>query len=70
METSEYKFVEMEGTGIFSVQPEGDYKALISSHGREGWRLVQIFSAVVAAGGPPKTYTFIFERRIPDAAAS
>jgi hypothetical protein len=32
-------------------------------------RLVQIFRAVVAAGGPPKTYTFIFERRIPGAAA-
>ncbi|MNJ53011.1 DUF4177 domain-containing protein [Paenibacillus fonticola] len=61
----EYKFVKIEFKRI-SGKPIEDYREVIQSYAKEGWRFVQIFSpdfitSGVAAG---TYYELIFERPV------
>ncbi len=47
----EYKYVQIELEGVFPPKkPKKDYHTIIDEHVDLGWRLVQIFSPVVAVG--------------------
>ena len=59
----EYRFVKIELTGALPPKkPVEDYHKIIEKNAKEGWRLVQIFSPVVAAGPFAAFYELIFER--------
>lgn len=59
----EYKFVKIDLTGAFPPKkPTEDYHKTIEENAKEGWRLVQIFAPVVAAGPFAAFYELIFER--------
>jgi hypothetical protein len=65
--TVEYKFVrlgEYAGSALFGVHDKARnaYEEVVHEHGRDGWRLVQIFAPGVAAFGAAKYYELIFER--------
>jgi len=59
----EYKFVRL-GEGFMGVRKEAKetYQRVIQEHGRNGWRLVQVFAPGIAGYGVPKFYELIFER--------
>jgi hypothetical protein len=59
----EYKFVKIPlDRGFLVKKPSQDYHAIIEEHGRQGWRLVQIFAPAVAGYGDSCFYEMIFER--------
>ncbi len=62
----QYKFVRipLAMTGFFSntFEPTQDYQELIIQHGKEGWRLVQIFAPPVRGYGRATFYELIFEK--------
>jgi hypothetical protein len=64
MANYEYKFVRL-GEGFLGVRREAkdSYQDVIHQHGREGWRLVQIFAPGIGAYGAAKYYEMIFERQ-------
>lgn len=58
----EYKFVKIDFKR-FSNKPTEDYRDVIHSHAKEGWRFVQIFSPDFATAGVAGSYyELIFER--------
>jgi len=61
----EYKFVRL-GEGWLGVRKAGKegYQQVIHEHGREGWRLVQVFAPGIAGYGAAKYYELIFEREL------
>lgn len=61
--TYEYKFVRL-GEGWLAVKREAKdgYQQVIHEHGREGWRLVQVFAPGIGGYGAAKYYEMIFER--------
>ena len=60
----DYKFERIDA-GLFGMQKaEKDYRNVILSHGREGWRLVQVFAPVGQGMAGPKYYEMIFEREL------
>ena len=64
----EYKFVrlgEYAGSAFFGVHDKARnaYEEVVHEHGRDGWRLVQIFAPGVAAFGAARYYELIFERK-------
>jgi hypothetical protein len=63
VQTYEYKFVRL-GEGWMGVRKSARtaYQEVIEKHGREGWRLVQIFAPGVGAYGASKYYELILER--------
>jgi len=60
----EYKFVRL-GQGWVGARraAEDTYREVIQQHGREGWRLVQIFAPGIGAYGAAKYYEIVLERR-------
>lgn len=59
----EYKFEKIELKGILPPKnPTEDYHQIIEQHAKEGWRFVQIFAPVVAAGPFAAYYEMIFEK--------
>jgi Domain of unknown function (DUF4177) len=63
----EYKFVRLgdyRGSAWFGVSDKvrNAYEDVVHEHGRDGWRLVQIFAPGVAAFGAARYYELIFER--------
>ncbi len=64
MPSYEYKFVRM-GEGFLGVRKEAKdgYQDVIHQHGREGWRLVQIFAPGIGVYGVAKYYEMIFEKQ-------
>jgi hypothetical protein len=68
--TYEYRFVrigECAGSAVFGVRDRdrNAYEDIVHEHGRDGWRLVQIFAPGVAAFGAAKYHALIFERETP-----
>jgi hypothetical protein len=63
VQTYEYKFVRL-GEGWLGVRKSArqTYQDVIEKHGRDGWRLVQIFAPGVGAYGASKYYEIILER--------
>lgn len=61
----EYKFIRL-GEGFWSVRAEArnNYQQEIQKHGRDGWRLVQIFAPGVGGYGAAKFYELVFERPV------
>ncbi|MGV8026353.1 MAG: DUF4177 domain-containing protein [Anaerolineaceae bacterium] len=60
----EYKFVKINLRGALPPKkPMEDYHKVIEENAKEGWRLVQIFAPVVAAGPFAAFYELIFERK-------
>ncbi len=60
----EYKFITIK-LSSFKGKPKEDYHKLIDDHGKNGWRLVQIFAPSAAGFGYPKAYELVFEKRLP-----
>ena len=59
-----YKFVKIELKGLWPPKrPTEDYHEIIEKNAREGWRLIQIFAPVVAAGPFAAYYELIFEKK-------
>lgn len=66
----EYKFVRVSlDRGVLETRPDMDYRRIVDSHAREGWRLVQIFSPSVTThigAGYDSYFELIFEREVKD----
>ena len=59
----EYKFVKIEVTGHFPPKkPSEDYHKIIEEHASDGWRLIQVFAPVIAAGPFAAYFELIFEK--------
>ena len=59
----EYKFVKVAlDRGFLVKRPSQDYHAIIEEHGRQGWRLVQVFAPAVFGYGKAVCYELISER--------
>jgi hypothetical protein len=59
----EYKFTRLN-VGLFSGNPEQDYRRIVERHAAEGWRLVQIFAPGIGAAGSARYFEIIFERAV------
>ncbi len=59
----EYKFVKIHFSKL-SNKPEVNYQDVITSHAKDGWRFVQIFSPDLATSGIAvgTYYDLIFEK--------
>jgi len=63
MQRYEYKFVKVElKSGWSTDEPREDYRRIIEEHGKEGWRLVQIFAPATSGTGWSSYFEVIFER--------
>ena len=58
----EFKFVRLKYSW-FKKEPEG-YHEIIEKHGREGWRLVQVFAPGTGPSGIVSFFELIFEREL------
>jgi len=56
----EYKFIRIR-TSIWSGLPKQDYRKVIQSEAKEGWRLIQILTPT-GISMLPSFYELIFER--------
>ena len=61
----EYRFVRPK-LGFFQKEPNR-YHEIIEEHGREGWRLVQVFAPGTGPSGLASYFELIFERPLPGA---
>lgn len=59
----EYKFIKLD-LGIFSREPEEDYREIIVREALEEWELVQIFAPPISGYGCAKYYELIFSREV------
>lgn len=59
----EYKFIKVKFSG-FKLEPEEDYEAVVDSHAKGGWRLIQILTPPTVGYGSLGYYEFVFERQI------
>jgi len=57
-----YKFVKISMTGFISLKPKEDYKKIIETHSKEGWRFVQIFAPATKGYGSAAYFELIFEK--------
>jgi len=64
----EYRFVRV-GEGWLCAKPpdKTNYQQIVHDHAAKGWRLVQIFTPVIAGFGAAKFYELIFEREVESA---
>lgn len=60
MEGYEYRFVRPKFSW-FQKEPK-NYHEIIEEHGREGWRLVQVFTPGTGPSGLVSYFELIFER--------
>jgi hypothetical protein len=59
----DYKFVRVElNSGLRIDTPKNDYRKIIQDHGKEGWRLLQIFAPATSGTGWASYFELIFER--------
>jgi hypothetical protein len=66
MQRYEYKFVKVELKGGWSTdEPREDYRRIIDTHAKEGWRLVQVFAPATSGTGWSSYFEVIFERPQP-----
>lgn len=56
----EYKFIRIK-TSIWSGLPRQDYRKIILTEGKDGWRLIQILTPT-GISMLPSFYELIFER--------
>ena len=75
VERYEYTFVrvgEYRGSALFGVRDSEReaYRDVVQEHARQGWRLVQIFAPGTAAFGASRYFELIFERPLPEDAAT
>ena len=63
----EYKFqrIKTDRAFLFERKPEEDYREIILTHAKNGWRLVQIFAPTVSVidGGTSNYFELIFEKQ-------
>ena len=59
----DYKFVKVSLTGLFTSKPKKDYKEIIVTHAKEGWRFVQLFAPATTGYGRAFYFELIFEKR-------
>ncbi len=57
-----YKYVKIPLKGFFTNKPTQDYKKVIATHSKEGWRFVQVFAPAIAGYGSATYYELIFEK--------
>lgn len=60
----DYKFIKLNMSWGFSREPKEDYHEIINKQGKDGWRLVQIFSPAIGGYGRSTFYELIFEKEI------
>ena len=60
----EYQFVKINLGGIFTSKPSSNYKEIISSKAKEGWRFVQIFAPATSGYGSASYFELIFEKKV------
>jgi hypothetical protein len=59
----DYKFVRVDLKSSFRTDtPKDDYQKIVQEHGREGWRLLQIFAPATSGTGWASYFELIFER--------
>lgn len=63
----EYKYVDviLESVGLFSKK-KSDYREIIDSHAKEGWRFVQLIPKCYNSDGRPWEFEVIFEKEVSD----
>jgi hypothetical protein len=61
----EYRFVRPK-LSFFQKEPKG-YHEIIEEHGKEGWRLVQVFAPGTGPSGLASYFELIFERPLVEA---
>ncbi|WP_282112570.1 DUF4177 domain-containing protein [Maribacter stanieri] len=59
----EYKYVKIGLSGLFTTNPNTDYKTIIANHAKEGWRFVQIFAPAISGYGKAAYFELIFEKK-------
>lgn len=60
----EYTYVKLE-LNFWTRETPQDYHEIIEEHGRQGWRLVQIFTPPITSYGTAKFFELIFEKYTP-----
>jgi hypothetical protein len=61
----EYEFVRLSiGWRWFRRSPAEDYREIVESHAKRGWRLVQIFAPATVGYGRAAYFELIFERQV------
>ncbi|WP_282074720.1 DUF4177 domain-containing protein [Maribacter aquivivus] len=60
----EYQYVKIGVGGLFTAKPNSDYKEIIASKAKEGWRFVQIFAPAISGYGSASYFELIFEKKI------
>ncbi|MFV1448331.1 DUF4177 domain-containing protein [Maribacter sp. HS] len=60
----EYQFVKINLGGIFTAKPSSNYKEIISSKAKQGWRFVQIFAPATSGYGAASYFELIFEKKV------
>jgi hypothetical protein len=69
MKKYEYKFIRFKGSFVWApLRTPKEYQSIIEEHGKDGWRLVQIFTALSGAFYATVVYyEIIFEREVESA---
>lgn len=63
----EYEFVKVQLINKalgYSIEPKNDYKEIIKSYAKEGWRLFQIFSPSIYSSHSSEFIELIFEKEV------
>ena len=59
----EYKFVRVQlKSGWQTDMPKEDYHKIAEDHGKEGWRLIQLFAPALSGTGWASFVELLFER--------
>lgn len=60
-----YEFVRIAlKSGFLRTTPKEDYKDIINSYAKEGWRFKQIFAPATSGYGSSSYFELIFEKEI------
>jgi len=59
----EYKFVKLDFSW-FLQRTNDDYHKVVEEHGKDGWRLVQLFTPGTGLSGNVSFFELVFEREL------
>lgn len=61
----QYEFVKIGlKSGFVRVKPKEDYKEIINTYAKKGWRLVQVFAPAISGYGSSSYFELIFEKKL------
>jgi len=58
-----YEIVKID-LSFWSSEPNKNYKEIIESYSKKGWRFVQVFAPAISGYGKAKYFELIFEKEI------